>query len=263
VTQAGPAIPPVPAWLRRLAADAGRLELPPVLRPPAGAGRPSAVLVLFGQGPGGPGDPDLLFIQRSSGLRLHAGQPAFPGGSVDPADSGPVAAALREAAEEVGVDPAGVEVVGTLPELFIPPTGFRVVPVLAWWRRPVAVAPVDTGEVAAVERVSVSELADPAARVMVRVRDGRITPAFRVKGMVIWGFTGVLVDQLLRLGGWERPWEAGEVVDLLSPALAAPASVPAAVPLMSCTEMCSTSSCSSSSPRSRCPVTGRVSSSGS
>jgi 8-oxo-dGTP pyrophosphatase MutT (NUDIX family) len=205
---------PVPAWLRQLAADASAMELPPMLVPPAGTGRPSAVLVLFSEGQGGPGDPDLLFIQRIDGLRLHAGQPAFPGGSIDATDSGPVAAALREAAEEVGVDPAGVEVVGTLPELFIPPTGFRVVPVLAWWRQPVAVAPVDTGEVAAVERVSVGELADPAARLMVRVRDGRTTPAFRVRGMVIWGFTAALVNGLLRLGGWERPWDAAEVVDL-------------------------------------------------
>ena len=214
MTQAGAAGPPVPAWLRKLAADASAVELHPMLVPPPGAGRPSAVLVLFAEGPGGPGVPDLLFIQRSDELRLHAGQPAFPGGAIDAADSGPVAAALREAAEEVGVDPAGVEVVGTLPELFIPPTGFRVVPVLAWWRRPVAVSPVDSGEVAAVERVSVRELADPAVRTMVRVRDGRTTPAFRVRGMVIWGFTAMLVDRLLRLGGWERPWDAAEVVDL-------------------------------------------------
>jgi 8-oxo-dGTP pyrophosphatase MutT (NUDIX family) len=214
VTAGGPGGPPVPAWLRALAADAGRMDLPAPLRPPAGGGRPSAVLVLFAEGPGGPGDPELLFIQRSNGLRLHAGQPAFPGGAVDAADSGPVAAALREAAEEVGVDPAGVDVVGTLPESFIPPTGFRVVPVLAWWRRPVAVAPVDPGEVAAVERVGVRELADPAARMMVRVRDGRTTPAFRVRGMLIWGFTAMLVDGLLRLGGWEQPWDAAQVIDL-------------------------------------------------
>jgi 8-oxo-dGTP pyrophosphatase MutT (NUDIX family) len=211
VTQGGP---PAPDWLRKLAADASLLDPPALLAPPAGGGRPSAVLVLFDEGPDGPGDPDLLFIQRSNGLRLHAGQPAFPGGAVDAADSGPVETALREAAEEVGVDPAGVEVVGTLPELFIPPTGFRVVPVLAWWRRPVAVAPVDHGEVAAVERVSVRELADPAVRTMVRVRDGRISPAFRVRGMLIWGFTAMLVDRLLRLGGWEQPWDAARVVDL-------------------------------------------------
>jgi len=115
---------------------------------------------------GGPDDPDLLFIQRSKGLRLHAGQPGFPGGVIEAADQGPVAAALREAAEEVGVDPHGVDVLGTLAELFIPPTGFQVIPVLAWWRQPCAVSPVDQGEVAAVERISVSELAEPSARLM-------------------------------------------------------------------------------------------------
>jgi len=105
-------------------------------------------------------------------------------------------------------------VVGTLPELFIPRTGFRVVPVLAWWRRPCAVAPVDPAEVAAVERVSVSELADPQTRVTVRGPSGFLSPAFRVKGMLIWGFTAVLVDRLLALAGWERPWDTAKVIDL-------------------------------------------------
>ena len=114
----------------------------------------------------------------------------------------------------MGVDPDGVEVVGTLPELFIERTGFRVVPVLAWWRRPSAVAPVDTGEVAAVERIGVAELADPAVRLMVRVPDGRTTPAFRVRGMLIWGFTAALVDRLLALASWEKPWDNGKVIDL-------------------------------------------------
>jgi 8-oxo-dGTP pyrophosphatase MutT (NUDIX family) len=203
--------PPVPGWLRELADAAGKMEINPLAQPPAIGGRASAVLVLFG---GGPHDPDLLFIQRSADLRLHAGQPAFPGGVIDATDSGPVAAALREAAEEAGVDPDGVDVVATLPELFIPRTGFRVVPVLAWWRRPCAVAPVDPAEVAAVERVTVSELADPAARVMVRGPSGFLSPAFRVKGMLIWGFTAVLVDRLLALGGWERSWDTAKVIDL-------------------------------------------------
>ena len=202
---------PVPAWLRELAETAAKMEIDPLVLPPASGGRPSAVLVLFAQGTDG---PDLLLIQRSEGLRLHAGQPAFPGGAIDAADSGPVAAALREAAEEVGLDPAGVEVVGTLPELFIERTGFRVVPVLAWWRRPCAVAPVDPREVAAVERVAVTELADPAARLMVRVPSGRISPAFRVRGMLIWGFTAAVVDRLLAAGGWERPWDPATVTDL-------------------------------------------------
>jgi 8-oxo-dGTP pyrophosphatase MutT (NUDIX family) len=216
---------PVPDWLRDLADAASKMEINPQAQPPVRGGRASAVLVLFGPGVGRGGadspapdgatdDPDLLFIQRSADLRLHAGQPAFPGGAIDADDDGPVAAALREAAEEVGVDPTGVDVVGTLPELFIPRTGFRVVPVLAWWRQPCAVAPVDAAEVAGVERVSVGELADPATRVMVRVPGGFLSPAFRVKGMLIWGFTAVLVDRLLALAGWERPWDTAKVIDL-------------------------------------------------
>ena len=207
-----PALPgSAPPWLLRLADAAGTMEVPPLLAPPATGGRPSAVLVLFGDGPDG---PDLLFIQRSDDLRLHAGQPAFPGGAIDAGDSGPVGAALREAAEEVGLDLAGVEVVGSLPEVFIERTGFRVVPVLAWWRTPSAVAPVDAAEVAAVERVSVAELADPATRLMARLPGGRSTPAFRVRGMLIWGFTAALVDRLLVLGGWDKPWDPGVVADL-------------------------------------------------
>jgi 8-oxo-dGTP pyrophosphatase MutT (NUDIX family) len=200
-----------PPWLVRLADAAGTMDVPPPLAPPATGGRPSAVLVLFGDGPDG---PDLLFTQRSDGLRLHAGQPAFPGGAIDAGDGGPVGAALREAAEEVGLDLAGVDVVGILPEVFIERTGFRVVPVLAWWRTPSAVAPVDAGEVAAVERVSVAELADPASRLMLRMPNRLSSPAFRVRGMLIWGFTAALVDRLLALGGWERPWDASVVADL-------------------------------------------------
>ena len=207
---------PVPAWLRELSAAAGTMDVPPSLRPPPAGGRRSAVLVLFVADPNGSGDPDLLFIQRSEGLRRHAGQPGFPGGVIEASDSGPVAAALREAAEEVGVDPYGVDVLGTLPELFIPPTGFRVVPVLAWWRQPCAVTPVDRGEVAAVERISVTELADPAGRLMMHRPSGIVLPAFRVRGMLIWGMTAALVDRLLVLGGWERPWDAGTIVDLRS-----------------------------------------------
>ena len=205
---------PVPGWLRELAEAASTMAVDPSARPPASGGRAAAVLVLFAAGPDGTEDPELLFIERSAELRLHAGQPAFPGGTIDAEDSGPVAAALREATEEVGVVPDGVDVVGVMPERYIPRTRFRVVPVLAWWREPHAVAPVDPGEVAVVERIAVSELADPAARLMVRGPGGALSPAFRVRGLLIWGFTAALVNNLLALGGWERPWDAATVIDM-------------------------------------------------
>jgi 8-oxo-dGTP pyrophosphatase MutT (NUDIX family) len=209
----------VPGWLVRLAESAPTMPVPAPLRAPPGGGRQSAVLILFGDGPDG---PDLLLVQRSPWLRRHAGQPAFPGGAVDAADSGPVAAALREAAEEALVNPAGVQVLAVLPELFIPRSGFSVTPVLAWWRRPGPVGPGDPMEVTAVARVSVSELANPANRITIRYPSGPAGPAFRASGMLVWGFTAVLVDRLLALGGWELPWDAARVEDLPPEALAAP-----------------------------------------
>jgi 8-oxo-dGTP pyrophosphatase MutT (NUDIX family) len=206
----------VPDWLADLAVAAQAFMVPTSHRPPVSGGRQSAVLVLFGEGPAG---PDLLFIQRSAGLRRHAGQPAFPGGALEEDEladlvGGPVAAALREAREEVGVDPAGVDVLATLPEMFIPRSGFRVVPVLAWWRTPSAVRPIDVGEVAAVERIPVADLVNPSHRLMLRMPSGRLSPAFRAGSMLIWGFTAGLTDRLLSLAGWEQPWDASRVREL-------------------------------------------------
>ncbi len=211
----------VPGWLARLAQEAPRMPVPPQLRPPPGQGRPSAVLVLFGHGPDG---PDLLIVQRSPWLRRHAGQPAFPGGAIEPSDDGPVGAALREAAEEAGVDPAGVEVLAILPELFIPRSGFAVTPVLGWWRDPVPIIPAADGEVTSAARVSLAELADPANRLAVSYRPGHASPAFRVHGMFVWGFTAALVDQLLTLSGWEQPWDRTRVEELPPDMLGLPAS---------------------------------------
>jgi 8-oxo-dGTP pyrophosphatase MutT (NUDIX family) len=197
-----------PGWLRDLAATAAVMEVPKVARPPASGGRRSAVLVLFGDGAQG---PDLLYIQRGEGLRRHPGQPAFPGGKIEASDDGPIAAALREAVEETGLDPGGVDVLTTLPEMFIARSEFRVVPVLGWWRTPSAVRPTDIGEVAAVERIGVAELADPANRLMMRFPGGRSGPAFSIGPMLIWGFTALLTDRLLALGGFERPWDVDTI----------------------------------------------------
>jgi 8-oxo-dGTP pyrophosphatase MutT (NUDIX family) len=197
----------VPGWLERLADVAAEMPVPGPLRPPESGGRPAAVLILFGTSAAG---PDLLLIERAAQLRKHPGQPAFPGGAIDDGDGGPVPAALREAAEETGVDPAGVRVLAELPELYIARSDFRVTPVLGWWHSPVPVSPGDPAEIAAVVRVPVADLADPANRVTVRAPSGHLGPAFRVAGLVIWGFTALLLDRLLALGGWERPWQRGE-----------------------------------------------------
>jgi 8-oxo-dGTP pyrophosphatase MutT (NUDIX family) len=205
-----------PGWLRELAEAARRAPVPARLRPPPGGGRPSAVLMLFGTGPEG---PDLLLVQRGPGLRRHSGQPAFPGGAIDPTDRSPEQAALREAAEEAGVEPSGVDVLAVLPDVFIPRSGFAVTPVLAWWRAPVPVAAADPPEVTAVARVPLAELADPARRVTIRHPSGMTGPAFRVRGMLVWGFTAALVDGLLTMGGWEQPWDRGRVEELPPEAL--------------------------------------------
>jgi 8-oxo-dGTP pyrophosphatase MutT (NUDIX family) len=169
----------------------------------------------------------VLLVQRSPWLRRHAGQPAFPGGAIDATDGGPVSAALREAAEEALVDPASVDVLAELPELFITRSGFAVTPVLAWWRQPGPVAPGDLAEVTAVRRVPVAELADPANRLRVQYPAGQTGLAFRAGDMLVWGFTGMVVDQLLTLGGWAVPWDSGQVTPLPPGALAAPGGNPA------------------------------------
>ncbi|WP_121010664.1 NUDIX hydrolase [Saccharothrix australiensis] len=182
------------------------------VRPPRdGSGRPAAVLMLFGEGVDG---PDVLLLRRSDTLGSHPGQVAFPGGAADPGDDGPVDTALREAFEETGVLRSGVRPVATLPELYVPVSGFLVTPVLAHWAEPSPVAPVDPAETAAVARVPIAHLADPANRFRVAHSSGYVGPAFAAPGMLVWGFTAGLLAGLLRLGGWERPWDATDVRDL-------------------------------------------------
>ena len=208
----------LPAWFQPLAdavVDVRGEDLTRFL-PPDDGGREAAVLILLGEGADG---PDLLLIERAHDMRSHAGQPAFPGGAIDPDDVDAVGAALREAEEETGLDASGVEVVATLPRLWLPPSGFVVTPVLGWWRTPSAVSAVDPQEVAAAHRVPITELTDPANRYRVRHPSGWVGPAFGVRGMVVWGFTAGLLDRLLALGGWERPWDAARVEDLPPAAL--------------------------------------------
>jgi 8-oxo-dGTP pyrophosphatase MutT (NUDIX family) len=194
-----------PVWVVPLLQALGTVSATDLTRFPAPPDpeRRSAVLMLMGETQG---EPDILLIERAHDMRSHAGQPAFPGGRVDPGDVDAAATALREANEETGLDPSGVDVLAVLPDLFIPPSGFSVTPVLGWWRSPTPVYAKDPAEVASVHRVPIAELADPSRRVRVRHPSGYVGPAFEVRGLLVWGFTGGLVDRLIHLGGWERPW---------------------------------------------------------
>jgi 8-oxo-dGTP pyrophosphatase MutT (NUDIX family) len=206
----------LPDYLRRLIESAADLPLRHRLPRPTATARRSAVLILFGEGPQG---PDVLLIEKSAHLRSHAGQPAFPGGGADPDDDYPVGTALREAEEEAGIDPAGVRVLATLPELFLGPSDNLVVPVVAWWDDPRDVSVGDPREVARVARVPLADLAEPANRFRVGHPSGYVGPAFGVADMVVWGFTAGLLDAILEAAGLTQPWDTDDVRPLPASAL--------------------------------------------
>lgn len=210
----------LPEWLRPLVERTAHIDIEhfgwPRTLPPDDA-RKAAVLILFGRdapGDGGVAEPDVLLLRRADELSSHPGQVAFPGGAVDAQDRGVIDAALREATEEVGVLPSGIRPVATLPELHVAHSGFRVTPVLAHWREPTPVAPVDPAETAAVARVPISWLTNPANRLHVSLNSGHKTPAFLVPGMLVWGFTGGLLSGVLDLAGWSRSWNRRDIRDL-------------------------------------------------
>jgi 8-oxo-dGTP pyrophosphatase MutT (NUDIX family) len=207
-----------PGWVRKMVDAVGDVRVDQLSRhssPEPGAGRASAVLALFGESVvDGRRIPDVLLIERASGLRSHAGTPAFPGGVIDPDDNSAVAAALREAQEETGLDPAGVDVLATLPELWLPAGGYVVTPVVAWWRAPSPVAVMDAAEVASVHRVPLADLTEPANRLRVYHPSGYVGPAFRIGDLLVWGFTAGILSGLLDVGGLSRPWDTSRLEPL-------------------------------------------------
>lgn len=195
-----------PRWLhesfergREKASFFGRFDPP--------QGRPSAVLMLFGQGSRG---PDVVLTERGANLRNHASQVSFPGGRMDPDDADEVFTALREADEEIDLDPNSVEVLGALPTVPLSVTGHAVTPVVGWWREPGHLYPKSTHEVARVARVGLHDLADPENRHTATHPRGFAGPAFTVDGFYVWGFTALLVDAFLDLSPFARTWNRGD-----------------------------------------------------
>jgi 8-oxo-dGTP pyrophosphatase MutT (NUDIX family) len=186
------------------------------------AGVPASVLLALAPVEGAD-DLELVLVRRPDHLRQHAGQVGLPGGAVEPQDADGVAAALREAQEEVGLDPAGVRVLGSLDRAYLVVSDFDVLPVVGVWDGLAALVP-SPDEVAAILRPTLRQLADPAnhgtmslgallGEELVRARNvppDLQSPVFWVDGVLVWGFTaGLLVGFLESLGLAAPPLPAG------------------------------------------------------
>ncbi|MFC7406519.1 NUDIX hydrolase [Georgenia alba] len=186
--------------------------------------RQAAVLLLFtlaggrgqdaaGQDAAGPdGLPDLFLVQRSRALRNHPGEIALPGGSLDAGEDA-VSAALRENHEEIGLAARHVEVLGELPPMLAPFSGFVVTPVLGWTDAPGEADEVEPGEVLHTLRVSVGSLVDPRVRHTVTFAD-RSSIGFLLPEGLVWGMTANLLDHVLTGLGWAREWDRGRTVPI-------------------------------------------------
>ena len=194
-----PDVLPAPADVLMPVVVGGSDRRPPPDRPLGGGGRAAAVLVLLF--PDDAGDTSVVLIERpTADGHHHSGEVSFPGGKAEIDDVDPVATALREAAEEVGLDSveADVRIVGLLDRLWIPVSDFDVTPVVALaQRRPTLVAA--PAEVVRIITPPVARFLPDAPVEMVErtIRDWPLRyGAYAIDGLSVWGATARILSQL-------------------------------------------------------------------
>ena len=156
---------------------------------------PAAVLVAIVDRP----DPTVILTLRPETMRKHPGQISFPGGRIDPGDDGPIAAALREAEEEIGLPPDAVEIIG-IADVYRTITGFEVTPVVGIVPPDLPLSP-HPGEVAAMFEAPLHYLLDPAHQhVRSAMWRGQERHYYEIdyEGRRIWGATAAMIVNLSR-----------------------------------------------------------------
>ncbi|URW76865.1 CoA pyrophosphatase [Sphingomonas donggukensis] len=148
-------------------------------------------------------EPGVLLTERNANLRKHPGQVAFPGGRIDPDDHDAIAAALREAQEEIALDPAAVTVIGAV-DSYRTGTGYRVTPVLGVIAPDLPLIPAED-EVADVFEVPLSVILDPARHTRaVGMWKGKERHYYQIEWQDrrIWGATAAMIVNLSRRLAW-------------------------------------------------------------
>ncbi|WP_165682759.1 NUDIX hydrolase [Mycobacteroides abscessus] len=217
----------VPPWLQGLATNAeyasAQLRTSFSAVGERFARRHAAVLILLSGTPhaarcGLPDDASVLLVRRSAALRRGPREIAFPGGFAEDGDLSPIATALREANEEVGLDPVGVQPIAVLGGCALVPFPYLVTPVIAYWPVVTPIEAVNPAETAEVLHLPLIRLIDPAHRTAMRwggLPGSRwAMPVFRLDEIVIWGFTAWVLAAVIRAAGWEEPWTADGSLDI-------------------------------------------------